>query len=341
MGKAPSDVETAAPAGPLIEVAPAPHVLSRALTTRRMMIDVLIALAPVAVASVLVFGWYAVLQILVCVPSCVSAEAILTRARGKRLTLTDCSAMVTGLILAFSLPATAPVWVGIIGSFAAIGLGKIVFGGVGMNIFNPAMVGRAFVMMAFPGALAAGGYVLADASVPVLTHATPMTEVFQRSQDGGAVPADLLASLFLGNTNGSLGETSALACLLGGLYLCIRRTASWEIPAGAILGLLAVAGLDNLARPESQWTVLHHVLGGAFLLGAFFILTDPVTSPLTPAAKLVFGAVFGALVMTIRLFTPYPEGVMFSVLAVNGISPLLNRWMVPRPVGGPVPVKKG
>ncbi|HUS46611.1 MAG TPA: RnfABCDGE type electron transport complex subunit D [Phycisphaerae bacterium] len=330
------------------QVAPGPHLFGGGFSTRRMMLDVCIGLLPATVAAIIVFQLYAVAQIVICVASCVIAEALFTKMRGRALTIGDFSAVVTGLILAFSLPATCPWWVSVIGSFAAIGLGKAVFGGVGQNIFNPAMVGRAFVMIAFTSFIGASGYVAAtegananvtqtipwqfSQSLPdAITQATPM-ETFK--QTGQVTP---LVKLLLGNTNGSLGETSALALLLGGAYLLIRRVASWEIPAGAAIGLLVVAGIDNLLHTSSDWTVLHHLLGGAFLLGAMFIVTDPVTSPLTPKGKFTFGAVFGVLVMLMRLGTNYPEGVMFSVLLVNAITPLLNRWTIPRPVGGPTP----
>ena len=132
---------------------------------------------------------------------------------------------------------------------------------------------------------------------------------------------------------GPLGETSGLACLLGGIYLCVRRTASWEIPAGVIASVIVLGGIANLINFDSQWTVLHHLLGGALLFGAFFIATDPVTSPLTPKGKFIFGIGVGTLVMLLRVFSGYPEGVMFAVLLMNAVTPLINRWTIPRPLG--------
>jgi len=328
----------AARPAPAIHVAPGPHLFDAALTTRRMMLDVLIGLVPVVAWAVYWFRWYAVAQLGVCVLSCVAAEAIFTAMRRQPVRIGDLSAVVTGVILGLSLPGTCPVHVGVIGGFTAIGLGKVVFGGVGMNIFNPAMVGRAFVMIAFPGLLAAGGYIVksGSTSVAAITQATPLTDFAQNAK---VTP---LVDLLFGTTNGSLGEVSAAALLIGGLYLCLRRTASWEIPVSATAGLLLVAGIDNLVHPGAQWTVLHHFLGGAFLFGALFIATDPVSSPLTPKGKWIFGFAFGVLVMLMRTFSAYPEGVMFSVLIVNALVPLINRWTIPRPVGGPVPaaVKK-
>ena len=324
-------LQGASSAAPSLSVAPGPHVVSRSLTTRKMMLDVLIGLLPVLVASGIVFQLYAMKQMVICVLGCVAAELIFSTMRRRRPTIGDLSAIVTGMILALSLPGTAPWYVGFIGSFVAIGFGKAVFGGLGQNIFNPAMVGRAFVMIAFAGLLGAPAYRDTTAGVQAITQATPMQTI---KQEGIAAP---LWQLLLGNTNGSLGETSALACVLGGLYLCIRRTASWQIPISMILGVALFGGIQNLLNPHSSWTVLHHVAGGAALFGAFFIATDPVTSPLTPRGKWLFGFGIGSIVMLLRVFSSYPEGVMFAVLLMNGVVPLINRWTIPRPVGGPAP----
>jgi len=312
---------------PVINVAPSPHLSNTSATTRIMMRDVLIGLAPVVAMAIYMFRIYAVKQLLICVAASMAAEALFTRMRGRGLTLWDYSAAVTGVILALSLPATAPWYIGVIGSFVAIGIGKTIFGGVGMNIFNPAMVGRAFVMIAFASAMGAAGYQDVQSAVDAITQATPM-DAFK--QNGVVTP---LGTLFLGLTNGSLGETSALACLIGGLYLCLRRTASWEIPAGVIAAVCLLGGLADLAGGDSQWTVLHHIVGGALLFGAFFIATDPVSSPITPKGKFVFGIGVGALIMLLRLYSGYPEGVMFAVLIMNAVTPLINRWTIPRPLG--------
>jgi electron transport complex protein RnfD len=175
----------------------------------------------------------------------------------------------------------------------------------------------------------------ADGLVPdAVTRATPLTEW---EQEGEVTP---LWTLFAGNTNGSLGETSALACLIGGLYLCLRRTADWRIPLSMILGVAIWAGIGNLIYPDTPWTMVHHLFGGAVFFGAFFIATDPVSSPLTHTGKWIFGFSLGSLVMLMRAFSSYPEGVMFAVLLMNSVVPLINRWTIPRPVGGPVPQPK-
>lgn len=298
------------------------------MTTRSMMRDVLVALIPVVLTAIYLFRWAAVQQLLICIGFCVATEMALTRLRKKPLRINDLSALVTGTILGLSLPATAPWYVGCIGSVVAIGLGKMVFGGLGMNIFNPAMVGRAFVMIAFAGNLAAAGYVDPSGTVDMISRATPLTAC---KQSGFITP---LWALFTGMTNGSLGETSALACFLGGLYLCVRRVASWQIPAGMILAAIVIGLIADLSASQGPWLFLHHIFGGAMLFGAFFIATDPVTSPLTSTGKWIFGAGIGILVMVLRLFSGYPEGVMFAVLLMNAVTPLINRWTIPRPFGG-------
>lgn len=319
---------------PEIHVSPSPHLSNLKFTTRWMMLDVLIALIPILAVSIYVFKWYAIVQVGICVLSCLAFEALFTSWRGQKLSISDGSAAVTGVILGMSLPWSAPWYVGFIGSLAAIGLGKIVFGGLGYNIFNPAMVGRAFVMFAFPLALSATMYQMANSTNQILTQATPLTAAKLLGQ---GTP---LWMLLIGNTNGSLGETSAIACIIGGLYLIIRRTASWEIPVGGIISLLVFAGIGMIIKPSPEWNLLHHLAAGAFLFGAFFIATDPVTSPLTPKGKFVFGAGYAGIVMLIRTFSGYPEGVMFAVLLMNAITPLINKWTIPVPFGGPVPVKK-
>lgn len=314
-----------------LHVGPAPHIFHGALTTRAMMRDVLIALLPIVAVALWQFRLYTVIQLALGVGSALIAEVLFQRLRGRRGTWLDGSAAVTGAILALSLPAAAPWYVGVVGGFVAIGLGKVVFGGLGHNIFNPAMVGRAFALMAFPQAMGASAYVVPE--VDGLTQATPLTALKMWGQSTGLLP------LLTGATNGSIGETSALACLLGGAYLCARRTASYEIPVAAILALGILSALGSRLGQVSGWTPLHELCSGAFLFGAFYIATDPVTSPLTPAGKWWFGAGFGALVFLIRKMSGYPEGVMFAVLVMNGLVPLLNRMTIPVPVGGPVPQK--
>lgn len=311
----------------VIHVAPSPHIFNIETTTRSMMRDVLIALLPVLFTALYIFRWSAAKQIVICLAACLAGEAMFTRMRQRPLALWDLSAAVTGVILGLSLPAPAPWYIGIIASFVAVGIGKMVFGGLGMNIFNPAMVGRAFVMIAFADKMAAGGYVDPDRAVDVMTQATPLT-AFQQA----GTPIEL-SDLFWGLSNGSIGEISAAACLIGGGYLLVRRVASWQIPAAVLATVFVLAGGANLMNLNSSWTVWHHFFSGALLFGAFFIATDPVTSPLTGRGKWIFGIGVGVLVMLIRTFSGYPEGVMFAVLLMNACTPLINRWTRPRPFG--------
>lgn len=335
---------------PALHVAPGPHLQDTNITTRRMMTDVLIGLAPVVIAATIIYRQYAWIQIALCVVTCCVTEAICSAVRRRPIPLLDFSAVITGVILALSLPWNMPPFVPVIGAAMAILLGKVIFGGLGQNIFNPAMVGRAFVMLSFAGAVGAPAYVqhldkmpwlqdvhaspaqtllAADAnnSIDATSSATPMTGWKEEHRSTS------LSALFLGNTIGSLGETSALACLIGGAFLCLRKTVSWQIPAGMLIAVAAIAGIVNLCDPGAAWTVLHELLGGAVLFGAFFIATDPVTSPITPKGKFLFGLGVGMFVMLIRLLSVYPEGVMFAVLLMNSITPLINRWTVPKPLG--------
>jgi len=320
------------PESPALHVAPGPHLSKAGLTTKRMMADVLMALAPVLVAAVVIFRWHALFQVGVCVASCLAAEMLFSRMRGRSAVPSDPSAALTGVILGLSLPWSAPWYVGVVGSLVAIGLGKAVFGGLGQNLFNPAMVGRAFVMISFASVMGAPAYVLPDASIDILTRATPLTAAKEVANEAmSELPG--LWPMFLGNVNGSLGETSVLACLVGGLFLCWRRSASWQIPAGVLLGATAIAALANLLNPDTPLTVLHHLAGGSLVFGAFFIATDPVTSPLAVRGRWVFGFGVGVLVVAIRLLSNYPEGVVFSVLLMNALVPLINRWGIPKPLG--------
>lgn len=336
-------IEVAAePPRPALQVAPSPHAFDLDLTTRGMMLDVLLALVPPTAMAVYVFGWRAVLVLAVTTASCLAAEELFLRLRGIPARLGDLSAAVTGVILGLSMPATCPWWVAMIAGFVAIGIGKTVFGSLGQNIFNPAMVGRAFVMISFSKFLGAPAYQVAEAA-GILSQATPLTVAREASP---ALPE--LWPMLLGTVNGSLGETSALACLLGGLYLCARRTASWQVPVGVIAAVALLGGVTQLvvtpeaiaAVPALRLTVLEHLAGGALLFGAFYIATDPVTNPITDRGKLYFGLGVGAFVWLIRSFSGYPEGMMFAVLILNALVPLINRWTVPVPVGGPVPVRK-
>ena len=313
---------------PAIHVAPSPHILDTGAATKKVMMDVIISLIPVIAVSVFLFRLYAVKQILLSTLSCLLAEFIFEKMRGKSITINDFSAAVTGIILAFSLPPAAPWYTTVIGAFAAIGLGKVLFGGVGMNIFNPAMVGRAFAIMAFTGILGASAYTNLKGTIDAVSGATPLTAL----KYSGVHTA--LSNLFWGTTPGSLGETSVVACVIGGLFLIYRKAASWEIPASVIATVAIISGIVDLIGGHSGVFFYSHLFGGATMFGAFFIATDPVTSPLAFKGKVVFGIGVGFLTMIMRMYSGYPECFMFAILLMNAVTPLINRWFIPTPLGG-------
>jgi electron transport complex protein RnfD len=331
-------------------VAPSPHLSGVSSQTRWMMLDVLIALAPAVAVSLYVFQQYVVLQAVVCIVTCVAAEALFTALRGKPLSIGDGSAAVTGLILALSLPALAPLHVAVLGSLAAIGLGKFAFGGLGQNLFNPAMVGRAFVMLSFAAALGSGTYTpLGDESAGLpdaLSAATPLTmakaevkAVLAGEATWDATRSEVtenapVGSLMIGTINGSLGETSGWAILIGGIFLCLRRSAAWRIPVSVMIGGVFMAQLMYWAG-LTAFNGIEHLAAGSLLFGAFFIATDPVSSPVTLKGQVVFGLGIGVLTIFIRTLSSYAEGVMFAVLLMNAATPLINRWTMPTPLGGP------
>lgn len=311
-----------------LTVAASPHIKDLSLSTRGMMTDVMIALLPVMGMAIYMFQWFVVQQVLITVASALASEALFTKMRKKPFSLPDGSAAVTGIILGLSLPSTAPWYVGVIGSGVAIGIGKVIFGGLGMNIFNPAMVGRAFVMISFAGVMAASGYEThEEGAVDAMSMATPLN-AFKQS---GVLTS--FFDLFFGFTNGSPGEVSALACILGGVYLCVRRTAAWEIPAGVILSATAMGIIADVMHPEIGFKFYHHLSAGSLLFGAFFIATDPVTSPISKRGRFIFGVGVGFILMILRFFSGYPEGVMFAVLFMNAVTPLINRVTIPRTLG--------
>lgn len=312
-----------APAPLSLEVSSSPHISAAGVTTRNMMLDVVAALSPVMAVALFQHGYAALFRLLLSAAACVAVEAACDKARGRALRLSDGSAALTGLLLALSLPPTAPVYMILLGALTAIGLGKAVFGGLGQNLFNPAMVGRAFVSVAFPAAVSGAAY-----QTDAYTGATPLTAF--------KVSAELtpLANLFQGSVAGSLGEVSAIACLLGGGFLLLRRSAAWQIPT-ALLGTVLLLGILRHAAAGTApgWNALNDLSAGALLFGAFFIATDPVSSPLSHHGRICFGIGVGFITWFIRTFSGYPEGMMFAILLMNAATPLLNQFMIPKPAG--------
>ncbi len=324
----------------LFKVQSSPHVRG-ALTTPRVMADVLIALIPATFVAFWLFKGYALVLLAACVAGAAVAEALANRLMRRPGSLGDLTAVVTGVILAMCLPPKFPFYFAFLGGAVSTGIGKMAFGGLGANIFNPAMVGRAFLTACFgtmmtawtePGTLQAIG-------LEAVTQATPLGLAKQILKSGGDDPrkmrelAALLPRMFLGNIGGSLGETSGLGILIGGAWMLIRRTITWHIPAGVILGALVFAVPAWLIAPAAISHPGIHIFGGAMLFGAFIIATDPVSCPLSARGRFIFGAGVGLFTMLIRIVGGYPEGVMYAVLLMNALTPFLDQWTFTRPLG--------
>jgi electron transport complex protein RnfD len=319
--------------------------------------EVMLALAPATLFGLYVFGWPAIYLFAVTVLAAVLAEAACLRIAGRpvRVTLMDGSAVLTGWLLAMTLPPWAPWWIGVVGALLAIVIGKQVFGGLGQNLFNPAMVARVALLISFPVQMT---YFLAPA--PLGSAQAPDAFAALAITFGGQTPVDAVSSasllgavrtggeaglaqtlaeyyeplaLLIGTVPGSLGETSALLVLLGGLWLLYRRVIGWHIPAAMLGTVFVLASLFHLVDPSSYPSGLYHLLAGSVMLGAFFIATDLVTSPVTLRGQLLFGVGCGLLVFVIRTWSNYPEGVAFAVLLMNACTPLIDHYLKPRVYG--------
>jgi len=328
-----------------VTVSSAPHI-SKPLSTRGVMLDVIIGLAPAMVAAGYYFRVHAVALIATCVISCAATEWVCNLIRKKSNSLDDLSAVVTGIILALSLPPALPVWAAIIGSVFCIAIGKMVFGGLGANIFNPAMVGRTFLTASFgmlmttwmvPATIDAEmPRIAADNTLNARTQATPLAHSKEalKIKKGAEAVNEQLRAAFTGEIGGCLGETSALALIIGVIYLLIKRTINFHIPLAVLLSAFIFASITYLINSESSVSPLTHLCSGGLLMCAFFIATDPVTAPLTRRGMWVFGIGIGAITMLIRIVGEYPEGVMYSVLLMNAVTPLIDRYYKRIPTGG-------
>nr|AIB09463.1 electron transport complex protein RnfD [Halanaerobium sp. TB24] len=293
-------------------VTSSPHVRSQD-SIQKIMWSVVIALLPAVFAAVYFFQARAISVILTAVAGAVLTEYIFQKIRKKRITIKDGSAVVTGLLLALTLPPSIPLWTAFFGSVVAIGLGKQVFGGIGQNPFNPALVGRAFLTASYP-------VLMTTWNVDGVSSATPLS---QMKMDGIATDT---WNLFVGQIGGSLGETSALALLLGFAYLLYKGYVNWRIP-------LAMVGTVFLGTFAFGSDPIFHLFAGGLMLGALFMATDMVSTPTTKLGRWLFGIGAGFLVVVIRLWGGYPEGVMYSILLMNTAVPLINRYTRPRSLG--------
>ncbi len=298
----------------------------------RIMYTVIIALLPAVAASLYFFRLRAIGLYISCLAACLVTEALFLWVRKKPFrSLWDGSVMITGLLLAMTLPPSVSLDIAVIGSVVAVAIGKQVFGGLGHNIFNPALVGRAFLQTAFPVAMTSW-IPPATLQVDALTYATPLGNLkFQEAVAQGTLTP--VKELFIGNTGGCLGETSAIALLLGAILLLAKKTIDWRIPAGIIIALGAFTGIFWLSDPQKFASPLFHLLAGGLLIGAFYMATDMVTSPINPKGTWIYAIGIGIMVGLVRLFGGFPEGVMYSILFMNTFVPLLNRSFRPRILG--------
>jgi electron transport complex protein RnfD len=316
-------------------VSPSPHVFGKD-STSRLMCDVLIALAPAFGFSLFVYGLPALVVTAVAVVSCVVFEFLIQKflLRGPS-TIGNCSAILTGVLLAFNLPSNLPIGLIVVGSLVAIGIGKMTFGGLGHNLFNPALVGRVFLLIARPVQMAV--FPTPSVSVDAMSGATPLTYVKEALKNfPETTVSDILpdlpsaTDLLLGFHAGSLGEIGAAALILGFVYLLVRKVITWHIPVVIVATMAAFAGILHWASPEQYIGPMFHVLAGGTLLGAIFMATDYVTSPMLPKAMVVYAIGIGLLTVLIRTFGSYPEGMSFAILIMNAVVPLLNKYMKPR-----------
>ncbi len=320
----------------VLVVSSSPHIRAPE-SVSRIMWDVNLALVPAAFAAVYFFGLPALMTIVITVLSCVVFEALLLRLFGKSVRASDGSAVVTGLLLAFNLPSTAPWWLAVTGGFIAMLLGKHVYGGLGSNPFNPALVARVALLIAWPSFMTTfpapfGGRGGTDA----ISAATPLN-LLKTDIDMGLHLKNsakvLLSDLFVGNVPGCLGEVSALALLLGAGYLLIRKVISWHIPVAYIGTVVVYSGIYWLMDSTTYASPGFHAFSGGLMIGALFMATDMVTSPVTKKGMLIFGVGCGLLTMIIRFYGGYPEGVSFSILFMNALTPLIDKFTKPRILG--------
>ncbi|MDH3305504.1 MAG: RnfABCDGE type electron transport complex subunit D [Gammaproteobacteria bacterium] len=319
-------------------------LLRQGMTTPKAMRDVLYALLPATGASVWFFGLSAVLVLGACIAGAVLAEWFFDNGQPRGASLGDASGVLTGLLLGLTLPPGLPMWMALLGGFVGISLGKVIWGGLGHNLFNPALLGRAFLLATFPIAMTTWvphggggeltGVYASNLALPFMqtgvdgvTAATPLGML---KFDQEVTP---LTHLMFGKISGSLGETSGVLLLLGGIYLWLRRDLDWRIPVSILLTVMLFSSVLSLIDAARFPSPLFSVFSGGLLLGAIYMATDPVTSPVTPRGAWIFGIGVGVLVMLIRVFGGLPEGVMYAILLMNAATPLIDRYTQPRVFG--------
>ena len=322
----------------LLTISPSPHIHSSD-STPKIMYRVVYALIPALIWSVFVFGPDALRVTLIAIVACLAFEFLIQKYLMKiKPSVTDGSALVTGILLAFNVPSNLPWWIIVIGSLAAIGIGKLSFGGLGSNIFNPALVGRVFLLISFPVQMTSWP-VNHRSGIDAVTSATPLG-IIKEGISGGMPVSEISRNLpstvemLFGEIGGSLGEISALLLILGGLYLLIKKVITWHIPVSVIATVALTAAIFHLVNPEMYIHPVYHILTGGLMLGAIFMATDMVSSPMNPKGQIIYGIGIGLITISIRLFGAYPEGISFAILIMNAFTPLINTYVKPKRFGG-------
>ena len=321
-------------------VSGSPHVHGD-YSVKKIMWGVVLALVPAMLVSFWYFGIGAITLTLVSVSSCLLFEYIIQKYFLKEsLTVTDGSAVITGVLLAFNVPSNLPIWMLMVGSFVAIVIAKMTYGGLGKNIFNPALIGRVFLLIAFPVDMTSWPSPLVNRTVlcDAVTGPTSLGILKEGLAKGDTIETlssklPQYSDMLLGNIGGSLGEVSALALIIGGLYMLFRKIITWHIPVSYILTVFVFTGILHLVNPEIYIDPVFHLLTGGLMLGAIFMATDMVTSPMSFKGMLIFGLGCGVLTVLIRVWGAYPEGVSFAILIMNAVVPLINKGFKPKKFG--------
>jgi electron transport complex protein RnfD len=324
----------------ILNISPSPHAHGKE-TTRKLMFGVVVALMPAFFASVFYFGIGALIVTATSVTSCIVFEYLIQRFILKKpISITDGSALVTGLLLAFNLPSNIPVFIIVIGSLVALGIAKMTFGGLGNNPFNPALVGRVFMLISFPVQMTSWPVPAGISSgyTDAITGATPLAVIKEGIKNGESLSqlmekVPTTVQMLIGKMGGSIGEVAALALLIGFAYLLYRKIITWHIPVSVIGSVAVFTTILWLVKPESNADPLFHLLSGGLLLGAIFMATDYVTSPMNPKAMIIYGCGIGILTVIIRVWGAYPEGVSFAILIMNAFVPLMNAYIKPKRFG--------
>lgn len=324
----------------LLSISASPHVHGDN-SVKKIMWGVVYAMVPALLVSIYYFGLDAVRVTLIAVSASIFFEWLFQKYLIKGVdTYMDGSAIITGVLLAFNLPSNLPWWIIVIGALVAIGMGKMSFGGIGKNIFNPALVGRVFLLISFPVQMTSWPKAspIIDGIADAITGPTPLG-IVKEGLDAGMTVEQVMAQVpsfmqqFIGGIGGSLGEVSALAILLGGLYMLWKKIITWEIPLSILLSVLIFSGIFWLIDPTQYVNPMFHLLTGGMMLGAIFMATDMVSSPMSRNGQLVFGVGIGLLTVIIRIWGAYPEGMSFAILLMNSVTPLLNITFKPKRFG--------